>query len=150
MVTAGLSSEVIMAKIKVSRCNFDTDPSVLAELKHRGVPDDVLLAMVEAPDGAPKVENAQQQPTLRPRDEHRYEASSEKQKINKEGQNTESLPVYGNISELKNLTKLYVVAESDESLRMIIKALSKAENFHVVNDPADAEIFLVSGSSTSS
>ena len=28
LVTAGLSSEVIIAKIKVSRCNFDTDPSL--------------------------------------------------------------------------------------------------------------------------
>lgn len=42
MVKAGLSSEVIIAKIKVSRCNFNTEASVLAELKHQGTPNDVL------------------------------------------------------------------------------------------------------------
>lgn len=51
MVKAGLSSEVIIAKIKSSGCNFDTFPSVLQELKFRGVPNDVILAMVEAPHG---------------------------------------------------------------------------------------------------
>lgn len=53
MVKAGLSSEVIIAKIKVSRCNFDTDPGVLSELKQRGVSNDVILAMIAAPYGAP-------------------------------------------------------------------------------------------------
>jgi hypothetical protein len=31
MVKASISQEVIIAKIGVSRCNFDTDPSILAE-----------------------------------------------------------------------------------------------------------------------
>lgn len=53
MLKAGLSSDVIVAKIKTSRCNFDTDPSILAELKHRGVPNEIIKAMVEAPYGAP-------------------------------------------------------------------------------------------------
>jgi hypothetical protein len=54
MVKAGLSSDVIVAKIKVSRCNFDTAPSILAELKQGGAPDEVLRAMIEAPYGMPK------------------------------------------------------------------------------------------------
>lgn len=37
MVKAGLSSDVIITKIKISRCNFDTDPSALAELKQSGI-----------------------------------------------------------------------------------------------------------------
>ena len=53
MVQAGLSAEIVAAKIKASRCAFDTRPSVLAELKQQGVPDAVLLAMVQAPYGAP-------------------------------------------------------------------------------------------------
>lgn len=56
MVKAGLSTEVIIAKIKTSRCNFDTEPSVLAEMKHTGVPNEVLQAMIEAPYGAPRQE----------------------------------------------------------------------------------------------
>lgn len=51
MVRAKLSSELIIEKINSSSCNFDTFPSVLAELKHKGVPDDVLMAMIQAPRG---------------------------------------------------------------------------------------------------
>ena len=53
MVKAGLSPEVVVAKIKVSRCNFDTDPSILGEMRHKGVPNEVLRAMIEAPYGPP-------------------------------------------------------------------------------------------------
>ena len=51
MVRAKLSSALIIEKIKTSSCAFDTFPSVLAELKYKGVPDDVLMAMVESPHG---------------------------------------------------------------------------------------------------
>lgn len=54
MVKANLSTEVIIAKIQVSRCHFDTNPSVLNELKYRGVPDAIIIAMAEAPYGAPR------------------------------------------------------------------------------------------------
>ena len=53
MVKANLSTEVIIAKIQVSRCHFDTNPSVLDELKYRGVPDAIIIAMDEAPVGMP-------------------------------------------------------------------------------------------------
>jgi len=52
MVRAKLPPELIVAKIKNSRSHFDTFPSVLAELKYKGVSDSILLAMVEAPAGA--------------------------------------------------------------------------------------------------
>ena len=51
MVAAKVAPEVILEKIRTSPCNFDTFPPVLAELKSRGVPDAVLLAMVRAPNG---------------------------------------------------------------------------------------------------
>jgi hypothetical protein len=56
MVKAQLPSDVIISKIKKSRCHFDTEPSVLSELKNNGVPNDVLLAMVNAPYGMPRQE----------------------------------------------------------------------------------------------
>lgn len=52
MVKAKLSSTLIVEKINSSSCNFDTFPSVLAELKYRGIPDEVLMAMVRSPHGA--------------------------------------------------------------------------------------------------
>lgn len=51
MVNAKLPPALIIEKINTSSCAFDTFPSVLAELKYRGVPDEVLMAMVKAPRG---------------------------------------------------------------------------------------------------
>jgi hypothetical protein len=51
MVRAKLPSPLIIEKINSSTCAFDTFPSVLAELKYKGVPVDVLMAMVKAPRG---------------------------------------------------------------------------------------------------
>jgi hypothetical protein len=64
MVRAKLPAALIIEKISNSSCRFDTFPSVLAELKYKGVPDDVLMAMVRAPHGRnPRdVEDADAQP----------------------------------------------------------------------------------------
>lgn len=45
----------IIAVIKASWCNFDIFPPVLQELKKRGVPEEVLHAMVDAPYGPPAI-----------------------------------------------------------------------------------------------
>lgn len=55
MVKAKLPTDVIIEKINTSDCNFDTFPSVLAELKYRGVPDEILMAMVKSPHGSRKL-----------------------------------------------------------------------------------------------
>jgi hypothetical protein len=49
MQNAGLGADVIIAKIKSSPCNFDTSPATLEELRGAKVPNEVILAMVEAP-----------------------------------------------------------------------------------------------------
>ena len=51
MVRAKLPAGLIIEKINTSSCAFDTFPSVLAELKYKGVPDEVLMVMVKAPHG---------------------------------------------------------------------------------------------------
>jgi len=51
MVRAKLPTALIIEKINTSSCSFDTFPSVLAELKYKGVPDEILMAMVQAPHG---------------------------------------------------------------------------------------------------
>jgi hypothetical protein len=51
MVRAKLPTALIIEKIKTSSCSFDTFPSVLAEMKYKGVPDEILMAMVQAPRG---------------------------------------------------------------------------------------------------
>jgi len=69
MVKAGLSSDVIIAKIKSSYCTFDTFPGVLQELRFQKVPNDVILEMVQAPHGPPKTaksESRSRESTLSP------------------------------------------------------------------------------------
>jgi hypothetical protein len=58
MLKAGLTADVVVAKIKSSETNFDTSPAALAELKTANVPDDVILAMVKGPAGAREALNA--------------------------------------------------------------------------------------------
>src|SRR5215203_5668 len=49
MLKAGLTADVIVAKIKSSATSFDTSPTALTELKTANVPDGVILAMVDRP-----------------------------------------------------------------------------------------------------
>lgn len=56
MVEQKLGTEAIVKAIKSSPCTFDTFPSVMKELKRRGVPEEVLEAMIDAPYG-PAAEN---------------------------------------------------------------------------------------------
>jgi hypothetical protein len=53
MVEEGQKSGDIIGKIFTSRCNFDIFPPVLRDLKRRGVPDTVIVAMKAVPSGPP-------------------------------------------------------------------------------------------------
>jgi PEGA domain-containing protein len=57
MVKAKESPEQIIAKIKNSSCHFDTNPTVISELRSQGVPESILQAMLDAPYGAPVPSN---------------------------------------------------------------------------------------------
>ena len=49
MIEAKLAPAIIVEKIRLSACDFDTSPAALQSLKASGVPDEVILAMVLAP-----------------------------------------------------------------------------------------------------
>jgi hypothetical protein len=51
MVERHLETGAIVQAIQSSSCTFDTFPPVLREMKRRGVPEEVLQAMVAAPYG---------------------------------------------------------------------------------------------------
>jgi hypothetical protein len=53
MFEAQIATEVIVEKVKVSPCDFDTSPAALSRLKEAGVPDALLLLMVMSPKCAP-------------------------------------------------------------------------------------------------
>jgi hypothetical protein len=48
MLNAGVSQDIVVAKIKKSPCEFDTSPAALKALRAANAPDAVVLAMVEA------------------------------------------------------------------------------------------------------
>lgn len=58
MLKAGLTQEIVIVKIKASDCDFDTSPAALKELKSSGVPNAVILAMVQAPAKMPSATTA--------------------------------------------------------------------------------------------
>jgi hypothetical protein len=49
MVKAGLDDSIIIAKIKTSKCRFDTSPDTLITLKQSAVSSAVMRAMTQAP-----------------------------------------------------------------------------------------------------
>jgi len=55
MVHNGMKSELIIANILTSPCNFDIFPPVLDDLKRRGVPEPVLQVMSVVPNGPPNL-----------------------------------------------------------------------------------------------
>ena len=66
MVHKGMRSDLIIATILSSSCNFDIFPPVLDDLKRRGVPENVLQVMSVVPNGPPNLPEAGQPnlPTL--------------------------------------------------------------------------------------
>lgn len=55
LVHTGMKSELIIATILSSSCNFDVFPPVLDDLKRRGVPENVLQVMSVVPNGPPNL-----------------------------------------------------------------------------------------------
>ena len=53
MVQLGLSSPVILAKMKASPVNFDTATPALVDLSKKGVPQEIVMEMISRPSGPP-------------------------------------------------------------------------------------------------
>ncbi|HEX7335321.1 MAG TPA: M48 family metalloprotease [Pyrinomonadaceae bacterium] len=99
MVQAKVSAEAIIAKIQVSRCHFDTNPTVLAELRHRGVPDAIIKAMAEAPYGAPRNVSTQSSQTAQKELVVPPQTTDTKNEAEPEGHNAEAAQPPGPTSE---------------------------------------------------
>jgi hypothetical protein len=55
MIRTGMRSDLVIATILTSSCNFDVFPPVLDDLKRRGVPENVLQVMSVVPNGPPNL-----------------------------------------------------------------------------------------------
>jgi len=58
MSRTGMKSDLIIANILTTSCNFDIFPPVLDDLKRRGVPENVLQVMSVVPNGPPNLPEA--------------------------------------------------------------------------------------------
>lgn len=52
------------------------------------------------------------------------------------------LPEYGDMSDIKSLSKAYLIADSTDARKMILKELGKYKNLTIVNSPDEAEFFI--------
>ena len=55
MIHKGMKSDLVIATILSSPCNFDIFPPVLDDLKRRGVPENILQVMSVVPNGPPNL-----------------------------------------------------------------------------------------------
>jgi hypothetical protein len=119
LVKAGLSSEVIVAKIKNSGSTFDTSPAALRELKDAGVPEAIILAMVQAPTGG-----RNDTPAISP------DKSTEKV----------------GVKNLYEVRKIYIdeMGKSDdaERFRLLVGEKLSEKGFTIVEKPDDADAIL--------
>jgi len=112
MVRDKVSADTIIAKIKVSRCHFDTTGTVLDELQYQGIPPAVLKAMAEAPYGAPakpkrevqepQIQNVAQPTSGPPNERHESDrAKAPAASISRSTENNSVIvqPVTGNLAD---------------------------------------------------
>ncbi len=134
MSRAGLLPAVLIAKIKNSKCKFDTSPSALVELKEAGVADDVLMEMVRNPNGGapPKAESvvASSPAVATPSQPDVKERPSD------------NLPEYGDISEIRKLRRVFVIADDIDSQNIMINALRQYDGIDIVSSPERADFFV--------
>lgn len=141
MSRAGLLPAVVIAKIRVSPCKFDTSPKLLVALKEAGVADEVLLEMVRNPNGAPP---SVPPPVSKPTPEPIVESAPKSQSMSDDG-----LPEYGDISEIRRMRRVFVIADDIDSQTLLINSLRNYEGLNVVSSPDRAEIFVAFGQGSS-
>jgi hypothetical protein len=136
MVKAGLTAELIIAKIKTSPCDFDTSPSALVSLKEAGVANAVLMEMVCNPHGVQRRAEKLPAPAPTPAESVARETA---QPV------SDGLPEYGHISEMRRMRRVYVVADDIDSQNLLVSALSEYEGLQIVRSPDRAEVFIAFG-----
>jgi hypothetical protein len=130
MAKAGLSAEIILAKIQTSACNFDTSPSALIDLKSAGIPEAVILAMVKSPKQARlKEERAPSTPSQPAEPSQRQVKASE---VQAERSDTQK-PTEG---------RRFFVRGNNSEANYIRKKYQDAGCYTQVKDPSQAEFFL--------
>ncbi|HVF27954.1 MAG TPA: hypothetical protein VM943_06930 [Pyrinomonadaceae bacterium] len=139
MVRAGLSPTNITTRIQTSQCDFDTDPLTLVSLKQKGVSNDVLLAMVNAPPGASR------QPTEE--SQGRFEVSVSVAALTPASPThassiTRRVAKSESFRELVPLRRVYVSSSDFSAGRSVAETLSDYAGLEIVKSAKEADFVL--------
>ena len=63
-------------------------------------------------------------------------------------QNSTDKPIYGEVSALRGMTKVYVEGATSDERKLILDQFKRDKTFSVVGDPSDAEFFISFGELT--
>jgi hypothetical protein len=122
MIGAGLAPEIVNAKIKSSKTEFDTSTAALLKLSQAKVPDSVVVVMVEKQQKEGEKKDA--------------EAGANQNALN-------SIPELGNLADLAGKKKVFVSSDYLKGRDIIIKELSKDGTFTVVDKVEDSDFVIV-------
>lgn len=139
MVKGGFAESVILNAIQTNETQFDVSINALFELKNAGVSQKVIEAMQSAVGNKHQVQNP------KPADstpQQNLQPSRSETMISKSNSDVLGLPVYSSIKDIKSFNRIYINVENAQSRERIAKALGKAPQFQIVNDPNEAQIIL--------
>lgn len=111
LVKSGLSAGIISAKIKASETDFDTSTEALKILSENGVPEAVVVTMLEI-------------------DKVKRDKLSATKQTSESSRN--DVPEQGTLADLTNLKKVYISAQTAKSRDIIAKVL-KSKSFEIVD-----------------
>lgn len=112
MVKSGLSSEIVIAKIRSSSVNFDTSTQALKVLKEAEVPENIVIEMITEGGKAAKASAAN---------------ARENDKL------LSSVPEQGKLKDLLDKTKVYINTDDLKARDIIEKELKKIKKFTVTD-----------------
>lgn len=121
MVKIGLSAEVVIAKIRASVVSFDTSTNALKELSDAGVPEIVVVEMINQAGKAT-------------RDASKTERENSKL--------LNSVPEQGKLSDLLSVRTAFVSTDDLKARDIIIRELKKIKKFEVVDAIENADFIV--------
>ena len=118
MVKTGLSQEIIIAKIRSSSVSFDTSTSALKILSDSGVPESVVVVMINEAGRANKTAIA--------------EAKAENKLMSE-------VPEQGKLRDILTKSKVYLFTEDLKARDIIERELKKIKKFELVDKLEDSD-----------
>ena len=122
LLKSGLSAKIIVAKVKSTPGKYDTSTDALTRLKAANVPEEVLVAIIEAGNTAPTTSSDTQWWLL----------------------NLSSAQL-GDLNELRTKSRVFIQADNENSRKAISGEISKLKSLTQVASANDADFVISYG-----